>query len=153
MYKLPDILEEDKPLSKIQWKMLVRKAVHKKSEENLRQVFTQYSKLRNKGLENEELDIKSYVKNMKLRDARTYFRIRGNMIKVKMNMKNDKKIANELWRCDECQSMDSQAHIIWCPVFAPLREGKDLQNDSDLVHYYQQVVKIRDDKETQKMNS
>ena len=80
--------------------MLVRKAVHKKSEENLRQVFTQYSKLRNKGLENEELDIKSYVKNMKLRDARTYFRIRGNMIKVKMNMKNDKIFANELWRCD-----------------------------------------------------
>ena len=153
MYELPDIIEEEKQLSKFQWKILVRKAVHKKSEENIRQVFDQYSKLKNKGYEKEDLSIKSYVKNMKLRDARTNFRIRGNMIRTKMNMKNDKKFANELWRCDDCQSMDTQAHIIWCPVFAPLREGKDLKNDSDLVHYYQQVIKFRDDKETERMNS
>ena len=153
LYKLPDIIEENKQLSKHQWKILVRKAIHQKSEENVRQVFKNYSKLKNKGFEHEQLEIKSYVHNMKLRDARTNFRIRGNMIKAKMNMKNNNKFANELWRCDECQSMDSQAHIIWCPVFAPLREGKDLQKDSDLVRYYQQVIKIRDDNETQKLNS
>ena len=66
MYKLPDIIEEDKHLSKLQWKILVRKAIHKKSEENVKQVFKHYSKLKNKDLENEELSIKSYVKNMKL---------------------------------------------------------------------------------------
>jgi hypothetical protein len=79
---------------------LVRKAIHKKSEENVKQVFKHYSKLKNKDLENEELSIKSYVKNMKLRDARTYFRIRGNMIMTKINMKNDKKFSDELWRGD-----------------------------------------------------
>ena len=132
---------------------MVRKAIHKKSEENVKQVFKHYSKLKNKDLENEELSIKSYVKNMKLRDARTYFRIRGNMIMTKINMKNDKKFSDELWRGDDCQSMDSHAHIIWCPVFAPLREGKDLKKDSDLVNYYQQVIKIREERENEKMNS
>ena len=132
---------------------MVRKAIHKKSEENVKQVFKHYSKLKNKDLENEELSIKSYVKNMKLRDARTYFRIRGNMIMTKINMKNDKKFADELWRGDDCQSMDSHAHIIWCPVFAPLSEGKDLKKDSDLVNYYQQVIKIREERENEKMNS
>ena len=84
---------------------------------------------------------------MRLRDGRTYFRIRGNMIKTEMNMKHDQNFANKLWKCDDCQSMDSQAHIVWCPVFAPLREGKDLKNDTDLVNYYQQVTKIREDNE------
>ena len=84
---------------------------------------------------------------MKLRNARTNFRIRGNMVKAKMNMKNNEKYANELWKCDDCLSMDSQAHIIWCPAYAPLREGKNLKDDADLVHYYQQVMKIREDNE------
>ena len=66
------------------------------------------------------------------------------MIKTKMNMKNDKKFADELWRCDD---IDSQAHIIWCPVFAPLREGKDMKKDSDL------VIKLREERENEKMNS
>ena len=40
-------------------------------------------------------------------------------------MKSDQNYANKLWKCDDRQSMDCQAHIIWCPVFAPLSEGKD----------------------------
>ena len=84
---------------------------------------------------------------MRLREARTNFRIRGNMIRTKINMKSDQNYANKLWKCDDCQSMNSQAHILWCPEFAPLREGKDLQNDGDLVKYYQKVMKIREDNE------
>ena len=64
------------------------------------------------------------------------------MIDVKMNKKSDKKYANELWRCDFCQSIDSQAHIVWCPAFAPLREGKNLHDDEDLVDYFENVTKI-----------
>ena len=100
-------------------------------------------------MENENLEVKDYVKNMKLRDARTRFRSRGNMIKAKMNMKHNNNYAEKLWKCDKCRCMDSQAHIIWCPAFAPLREGKDLSSDIDLVHYYQQVTKIREDNENE----
>jgi hypothetical protein len=38
---------------------------------------------------------------------------------------------------------------LWCPAFASLREGKDLNSDIDLVHYYQQVIKIREDNENE----
>ena len=147
MYQLPNIIDEDIKLSKCQWKILVRKAIHKFSEETLKKNFKGYSKLRNKQFEDEDLKVKDYVKTMRLRNARTNFRIRANMIKTKMNMKNDRNYANKLWKCDDCQSMDSQAHIVWCPVFAPLREGKDLKSDTDLVNYYQQVMKIREDRE------
>ena len=89
--------------------------------------------------------MKDYVKSMKLRDARTLFRIRSGMINVKMNMKNNLKYSMDLWRCDDCRSMDSQSHIIWCPAYAELREGKDISCDRDLVTYYQQVLKLRED--------
>ena len=131
LYRLPNIIDEKITLSKLQWKSLVRKAIQNNSEEAIKKSFNSYSKLRNKDLENEKFEVKDYVKNMKLRDARTYFRIRGDMIKAKMNMKHNNNYAEKLWKCDECQCMDSQAHIIWCPAFAPLREGKDLSSDSD----------------------
>ena len=67
------------------------------------------------------------------------------MLNVKMNRKNDPKYAQDLWKCDDCHSMDSQAHIVWCPAYAALREGKDLECDKDLVEYYQKVMKIRED--------
>ena len=67
------------------------------------------------------------------------------MIPAKMNMKGNPKFAAELWRCDDCQSMDSQSHILWCPAYAPLREGKNLDDDDDLIKYYQTVMKIREE--------
>ena len=152
LYKLPNIIDEKINLSKLQWKSLVRKSIKNYSEEAIKKSFKDYSKLKNKGLENENLEVKNYVKEMKLRNARTNFRIRSDMIKVKMNMKHNHNFAEKLWKCDECQCMDSQAHIIWCPAFAPLRDGKDLSSDKDLVWYYQQVMKIREDKENKVPN-
>ena len=69
------------------------------------------------------------------------FRLRSHMANVKMNQKSDKRYANELWKCDFCLSIDSQSHIVWCPAFASLREGKNLANDLDLVKYFQAVMK------------
>ena len=34
---------------------------------------------------------------------------------------------------------------MWCPAFAPLREGLDVNNDEDIVHYFQQVFRLRED--------
>jgi hypothetical protein len=117
------------------------------SEKCIKEEFCQYSKLKNKNFENENLQLKDYVQSMKLRDARTMFRIRSGMVKTKMNMKNSRSYSMDLWKCDDCRSMDSQSHIVWCPAYAELREGKDLNSDQDLVTYYQQVMKIREDSE------
>ena len=93
--------------------------------------------------ENEEFEVKPYIHNMKLRNARTQFRIRSSTIPCKMNMKSNAKFAADLWKCDECFSLDSQSHILWCEAYAPIREGKSLDNDNDIVQYYQEVMKIR----------
>ena len=147
-YNLPNIIDESVQFSKQQWKQMLKTEINKKSQENIKKEFANYSKLKNKDFETEQLKVKDYILNMKLRDARTYFRMRTNMLNTKMNRKHDPNYAMKLWKCDECMSMDSQAHIIWCPAYAPLREGKDLKNDLDLVHYYQQVMKIREDSNT-----
>ena len=67
------------------------------------------------------------------------------MVPVKMNMKSNQKFASDLWKWDDCFSMDSQAHVLWCLAYAPLREGKNLEDNMDIVHYYKAVMKIRED--------
>ena len=144
-YKLPNIIDSKLNLSKFQWKNCIKAGMTENSEKSIKKEFSKYSKLINKNLEEESLQIKEYVKSMKLRDVRMLFRLRSGMVNAKMNRKNDKKYSMDLWRCDDCRSMDSQSHIIWCPAYAELREGKDLKCDQDLVKYYQQVMKIREE--------
>ena len=67
------------------------------------------------------------------------------MLNFKFNYKNDAKNLQELWNCDSCQSaIESQDHILWCPAYAELREGKSLESDEDLVKYFSSVMKIRE---------
>ena len=146
-YNLPDIIDEPSKLSKLQWKNMVKRNIWEYSEKEIKLQFGSFSKLRDGPLMNENLKMKAYVKEMSLRDARTMFRIKTFMTKAKMNMKSNPKFANELWRCDDCKKMDSQSHIMWCPTYAPLREGKSIDNDQDLVKYFQLVFKLREENE------
>ena len=61
-----------------------------------------------------------------------------------MNQRSQPDYAHQLWACDECGCVDTQSHIMWCPSYATLREGLDVDNDLDVVHYFQKVVKIRE---------
>ena len=69
---------------------------------------------------------KQYLVNLTLGDMRAKFRIRGNMIGVKFNMKNRKDYAADLWACIGCGAVDTFLHLKWCPKYAEMREGKDL---------------------------
>ena len=79
-----------------------------------------------------------------LRNSRTKFRLRSHMLNVKMNRKADPKNSEKLWKCDYCLSLDTQSHIVWCPAFASLREGKNLHDENDLIDYVNSVMKARD---------
>ena len=83
----------------------MKKAIKEKSEESIKLKFKSYSKLRDKDYESENLHLKPYITEMKLREARTFFRVRSSMIPVKMNMKSNAKFADELWKCDDCMSV------------------------------------------------
>ena len=145
LYDLPNIIDDETVYSKVNWKKLVKEAVRRKSENQIHEEVQTYSKLRNK-YDSDVLETKNYIKEMNLRNSRTMFRTRSSMLKnVKLNQKSNPKYAAALWKCDDCMSLDSQSHIIWCPAYAPLREGKNLYDDMDLVTYFQQVLKIRED--------
>ena len=144
-YGLPNLIDREIEMSKESWKRKVKCAIRLKSEERIKKEMIGYSKLKEIGASKEGLEVKDYIKKMSLRDSRTMFRIRSSMINVKMNRKSDKKFANDLWKCDYCKSLDSQSHILWCPAFSSLREGKSLDCDRDLVKYFQEVMRIRDE--------
>ena len=68
---------------------------------------------------------------------------------VKMNFQSDKKFAAEFWACEGCLEpghlgmRDTQHHIGICPGYEALREGRDLEKDSDLVNYFKDVLQLR----------
>merc|ERR1711915_860097 len=120
-----------------------KKAIKRKSEENAKKEMVKYSKVEYIGSYEEKLNVKDYIRNMRLRNAMMMFRIRSSMIDVKMSKMSDNKYACDLWKCDLCGSLDSQSHVLWCPAFSSLREGRSLDNASNLVTYFHQVIKTR----------
>ena len=61
-----------------------------------------------------------------------------------MNQSSDRKNKETLWKCDGCGNIDSQKHILWCPAFRDLREGKSMDSDTDIIDYFRKVLKIRE---------
>ena len=144
-YDLPNIIDEKHELSKFVWKKRVREAIKIKYEEELKSRMSNYSKLKGSPLMNENWETRSYIQDMRLEDARTNFRMRCSMLRtVKMNQKSNEIFARELWACNQCGKIDSQSHIMWCPALASLREGLNIDNDVDVVHYFQKVISLRE---------
>ena len=141
-YKLPDIID-GKSMSKLKWRTTVKAAIKTTYEKELKDKMTT-SKFKDGPMLDEMFVKKDYIKSMKLSDARTNFRLRSKTTNVKMNRKSDPGYAAKLWKCEACGNLDTQCHIMWCPVFAPLREGLDVKNDKDVVHYFQEVFKMRE---------
>ena len=104
-----------------------------------------YSKLKNSKLVTENFEMQGYIKTMNLVDARMNFRIRCSIVNdIKFNQRSNPEYARQLWLCDDCGNVDTQSHIMWCPSYATLREGLDVDDDKDVVKYFQNVMKIRE---------
>ena len=85
-------------------------------------------------MESETYEEKKYLTEMSMHDCRMNFELRSRMFKCKMNFLNDPKYKSEMWRCDSCATcIDSQSHILYCPAYKMLREGKSLTSDQDIV--------------------
>ena len=147
-FSLPNIIDTKCTYSQLQWKLRVKAAINTKYEEILNYNISKSSKLREGPLKSEVFEEQSYLRVMSMADARINFRIRSKMTHTNMNQQSDKAHAKSLWKCDECGNIDSQSHIVWCPFFADLREGKSLQNDDDLVEYFREVLNIREKRRT-----
>ena len=142
-YQLPGIFKEPMKINK--WKSLVKKKMHEANSKELKSEIQTYRKLEKSDLLTEAAGRQPYTKDLQLSDARTKFKHRTQMSQyVKMNFSSDVKYAEELWRCNSCEtSIDSQSHVLWCPSYASLREGKHLDSDQDLCEYLREVFKTR----------
>ena len=67
------------------------------------------------------------------------------MYDVAFNYKHQGNNAENLWMCSSCQSaIESQDHVLFCPAYAQLRQGKNLDSDRDLSDYLMKVLIIRE---------
>ena len=62
-----------------------------------------------------------------------------------MNQSSEPVNKATLWKCEACGYVDTQSHLIYCPAFKDIREGKNLESDNDLVDYFSKVIKIREE--------
>ena len=145
MFCLPNIIDDCQNLTKLEWKRLVKKAVYSEYENQLKSQISGSSKLKDGPMTSEQFEEKQYLSDMSMHDARLLFRIRSKTNDVRMNQQSDKNNAMNLWKCSECGNIDTQSHVMWCPYFATLREGKSLENDEDLLAYFREVFRIRED--------
>ena len=131
--------------SKIAWKKIVKLAVHERVQNVLRDEINRYSKLRDGPMTTEDFELRQYIRNMNISDARVNFSIRSKMLNCKFNYKNDFINDRCLWRCDSCQTqIDTQSHILVCPAYSGIRDGKDMSCDKDLISYIRQVMLVRE---------
>ena len=149
--EINDIISQEPEVSRASWKNTVKKAIKRRNESELKDRIQNYSKLTD--LQSETCcKRQKYLSSMTMAEARIKFRLRTFTFPCKMNQVNDPRHRAELWRCDSCSSLldpdsqnniDSQSHILWCPAYKKLREGKSLNSDKDMINYFRQVMLIR----------
>ena len=141
--------EEAKYLNKTQWKALIRDSLKRKTRSDILDRAKPYKKVDYFIMKEEEYEMKYYLKTMKLEQARIMFSLRTKTTKfIKSHFFSDKKYASQLWKCStECDKIDTIQHIAFaCPKYEHLKRDKDLQNnDVDLVNFFQDVIKLRED--------
>ena len=146
---------DPKKYSKWAWKKTISKAIFEENKRQLLESSKKYKKINYEELKLEEFGLKNYFRTLTLTEARVKFAVITQQLRsVRMNQMNNADYARLSWCCVHCAlagqlSPDSQAHITWCPSYQYLREGKNLQDDKDLVAYFRSVLQLRDALENQ----
>ena len=107
---------------KYSWKKTVKQAVEQKNTSELKLKIEQYSKLDEMKKET-KCEMKPYLKELTMKDARMKYRLRAKMFDCKINMPSDIKNSSSLWKCDSCMSnIDTQTE-------------RGQENDLDILKY------------------
>ena len=140
---IPDITKERiKDPSKAQLKSRIKEAVEKNNGKELKGDMERYEKL--EVMKKEDYEQKDYLSNLSLEQARTLFRVRTRTIPCKFNQSSDRGNRESLWQCRACGYVETQTHIMHCPAYKDLREGKSLDSDEDIAEYFGKVLKLRE---------
>ena len=136
-------------VSKKAWKKSVIDFVTRKNEKEVLDRMKNYHKLNYEVLSKERCELKEYMNNLSYNDACMKFRLRASLVPtVKSHYKSDPQFARDLWSCPEgCKRIDTVSHIQRCSKYFDLRENLSLENDHDLVKYFQSVIERRRQRE------
>ena len=97
-------------------------------------------------MSNEEYRIKEYFLRYDLARARLKFKERSNcMTTCKVHYPSDKRNLETMFVCpqEKCNNFDTLLHWKKCRFYSHLRENRNLDNDCDLLSYYQDVISLR----------
>ena len=130
---------------KTSFKSTVKQNLNEECEKELKNAMKTLSKLKDGPMPSENFEKKSYLDNLALNNARSKFKFRAKMFDTQFNYKNQREYSDKLCQCSSCQiSIKTQEHVLFCPAYSELREGKSLESDQDLTDYLQKVLKIRE---------
>ena len=130
--------------SKYQWKKIAKSITCKLNKDELIRMSKKYKKI-DYSWDDNLTTRHSYLNGMKVNDARMLFKIRSKMAPtIQMNFPSDKTYAANKWICSACLiNLDTQDHVINCEEYSKYREGLNLDEDEDLVKYFQSIVNLR----------
>ena len=130
--------------SKLQWKNFVKRQIFQLNKEEIIHRMQTYKKINYWDFECRSFGPQSYLKSMSEVNARLRFKIWAKMTPtVRMNFRNNRDYKKSGWACPDCQAPDTQEHILICSAYALMRENKNLEDDSDLVDYFNLVISHR----------
>ena len=142
--------------TKNQWKSLVKNKIAEMNKNDILEQLKPLKKMKHEDYANQKFERKSYMSSLNIAEARMRFKLNAQMTPtIKMNFPSDKVFTRQMWTCSGCVGgdvgsevvgcRDTQQHVMVCPGYGELREDKNLENDRDLVRYFAQVIKKRQD--------
>ena len=90
-FALPNIIDEEHMLRKLQWQQLVKHEIHEVYEIDLKSNILGSSKLKDGPLIAEKFEEKKYLSKMAMHDARILFRIQSKTNNIQMNQLSDRE--------------------------------------------------------------
>ena len=145
LLELYGITVRPEELSKVHWRKLCKKMILNKNKIDILEKAKKYKKISYDEMKKESFEVKSYLKDLSLSDAKLKFAIRTKMVRtIQANFKGEQQYKSNNWKCVGCGKLDTQEHVLGCSAYKHLREGRCLDNDKELVRYFRSVISMRE---------
>ena len=142
-------IEDVTKYSKREWKDLVTRKVHEKNRKFLINSSIKYKKIDYLDMAAEEYKFKDYFLNLDLNRARLKFQERASMMASCIShLHNHENFLKGGYFCS-CKEEDEEKKIIllfhWkeCSLYTHLRRSRNLDQEADLLSYYQDIISLR----------
>ena len=98
-----------------------------------------------KVMRSEDWGMKEYVRTGHLYSVQSTWQVRAYMLRVADNYSHHFRYLAISWLCQACwlQVRKDQDHLGSCAGYEDLRQGVDMEDDKELVEFYQAVMRRR----------